>query len=105
MAGTYNFALFLLSRRKVPHHPNSGDQRFYVFLLACLNEEKVLAESLARITALPAENCVALVIDDASDDRTAEIARTADPERVWLHQRRLPNARRGKGAALNDGVG
>ena len=104
MAGTYNFGLFLLSRRRLPHHSGSGEDRFYVFLLACLNEERVLAESLARITALPAGNCVALVIDDASDDRTAEIARTADPERVWLHQRHLPDARRGKGAALNDGV-
>ncbi|MFD9428212.1 glycosyltransferase family 2 protein [Streptomyces sp. NPDC060054] len=104
LAGTYNFSLFLLSRRKVPHRPDVGEQRFYVFLLACLNEEIVLAESLARITALPAEKCVALVIDDASDDRTADIARAADPQRVWLHQRYLPNARRGKGAALNDGV-
>ncbi|MEE1789491.1 glycosyltransferase family 2 protein [Streptomyces sp. BE308] len=104
LAGTYNFSLFLLSRRKVPHRPDKGEQRFYVFLLACLNEEIVLAESLARITALPAEKCVALVIDDASDDRTADIARAADPQRVWLHQRYLPNARRGKGAALNDGV-
>ncbi|MFE7131015.1 glycosyltransferase family 2 protein [Streptomyces sp. NPDC057638] len=103
-AGTYNFSLFLLSRRRVPHRPSDGDQRFYVFLLACLNEEIVLAESLARISELPAGNCVALVIDDASDDRTAEIARAADPERVWLHQRHLPDARRGKGAALNDGV-
>ncbi|MFI1864749.1 MULTISPECIES: glycosyltransferase family 2 protein [Streptomyces] len=104
MAGTYNFGLFLLSRRKVPHRPDTGDQRFYVFMLACLNEEMVLGESLARITALPAGNCVALVIDDASEDRTAEIARAADPQRVWLHQRHLPDARRGKGAALNDGV-
>ncbi|MFH8369686.1 glycosyltransferase family 2 protein [Streptomyces sp. NPDC018031] len=104
MAGTYNFALFLLSRRPPPHRPGSGEQRLYVFLLACLNEEKVLAESLARITALPADRCVALVIDDASDDRTADIARAADSGRVWLHQRKLPDARRGKGAALNDGV-
>ncbi|ANW21453.1 glycosyltransferase family 2 protein [Streptomyces clavuligerus] len=104
LAGTYNFGLFLLSRRKVPLAPPSGEQRFYVFLLACLNEEMVLGDSLARITELPAENCVALVIDDASDDRTAEIARAADPDRVWLHQRHLPDARRGKGAALNDGV-
>ncbi|KUJ67716.1 glycosyl transferase family 2 [Streptomyces albus subsp. albus] len=104
LAGSYNLGLFLLSRRRVPLRPDSGEQRLYVFLLACLNEEKVLAESLARITALPAENCVALVIDDGSDDRTAQIARAADPRRVRLHQRRPPDARRGKGAALNDGV-
>lgn len=104
VAGTYNLSLFLLSRRQERHPPDAGGQRLYVFLLACLNEEKVLGESLARITALPADRCVALVIDDASDDRTAEIARAADPERVKLHRRTLPDARRGKGAALNDGV-
>ncbi|MBH5333458.1 glycosyltransferase family 2 protein [Streptomyces pactum] len=104
VAGTYNTAMFLLSRRPVAHHMDDGGERLYVFLLACLNEEKVLAESLARITALPADRCVALVIDDASDDGTARIARAADPDRVKLHRRTLPDARRGKGAALNDGV-
>ncbi|PAZ15459.1 glycosyl transferase family 2 [Streptomyces sp. SA15] len=104
LAGCYNSGLFLLSRRRIRRVPAERRERFYVFLLACLNEEKVLAESLARITSLPAGNFLALVIDDASDDRTAEIALAADPDRVRLHRRTLPNARRGKGAALNDGV-
>ncbi|MDX2648790.1 glycosyltransferase [Streptomyces sp. PA03-1a] len=104
LAGTYNTTLFLLSRRHIRRVRQPGRQRFYVFLLACLNEEKVLAESLARITSLPADSFVALVIDDASDDRTSEVARAADSSRVWLYRRRLPDARRGKGAALNAGV-
>ncbi|QLE71630.1 glycosyltransferase [Streptomyces rectiverticillatus] len=104
MAGCYNTALFLLSRRRVRRVRGPRQQRLYVFLLACLNEEKVLAESLARITALPAGNFLALVIDDGSDDGTAEVARAADPERVRLLQRTLPDARRGKGAALNAGI-
>nr|WP_206442612.1 glycosyltransferase family 2 protein [Streptomyces boncukensis] len=103
-AGSYNTALFLLSRRRIHHNRTPQNERFYVFLLACLNEEKVLSESLERITSLPVGNFLALVIDDASDDRTAEIARSADPHRVRLHQRTPPAARRGKGAALNDGV-
>ncbi|MFJ5777245.1 glycosyltransferase [Streptomyces sp. NPDC093094] len=104
MAGCYNTSLFLLSRRRIRRSRRDGRERFYVFLLACLNEEKVLSESLARITALPAGNFMALVIDDGSDDRTSEIALAADPDRVRLHRRTLPDARRGKGAALNDGV-
>lgn len=104
MAGCYNSTLFVLSRRRVRRDRGPRAERLYIFLLACLNEEKVLTESLARITSLPAGNFMALVIDDASDDRTAEIARTADPDRVRLLQRHLPNARKGKGAALNAGI-
>ncbi|GHC55852.1 glycosyltransferase [Streptomyces cinnamoneus] len=104
MAGCYNSTLFVLSRRRVRRDRGPRTERLYVFLLACLNEEKVLAESLARITSLPAGNFMALVIDDASDDRTAAIARAADPDRVRLLQRHLPDARKGKGAALNNGI-
>lgn len=104
LAGCYNTSLFLLSRRRIRRSRTDRRERFYVFLIACLNEEQVLSESLARITSLPAGNFMALVIDDGSDDRTAEIALAADPDRVRLHRRTLPNARRGKGAALNDGV-
>ncbi|MCC3774054.1 glycosyltransferase [Streptomyces sp. UNOB3_S3] len=104
MAGCYNSTLFVLSRRRVRRDRGPRAERLYIFLLACLNEEKVLSESLARITSLPAGNFMALVIDDASDDRTADIARAADPDRVKLLQRHLPNARKGKGAALNAGI-
>ncbi|MBC2905876.1 glycosyltransferase family 2 protein [Streptomyces cupreus] len=104
LAGCYNTSLFLLSRRRIRRVRTDRRERFYVFLLACLNEERVLSESLARIISLPAGNFMALVIDDGSDDRTSEIALAADPDRVRVHRRTLPNARRGKGAALNDGV-
>ncbi|MFJ5214883.1 glycosyltransferase family 2 protein [Streptomyces sp. NPDC088354] len=106
MAGAYNTVLFLLSRRRIRRSRRPGTPRFYVFLLACLNEEKVIGESLARITSLPADSFMALVIDDASEDRTADVVRTAatSSERVRLYRRQLPDARRGKGAALNAGV-
>ncbi|MET7474568.1 glycosyltransferase [Streptomyces sp. NPDC005648] len=104
MAACYNTSLFLLSRRRIRRSRTDRRERFYVFLLACLNEEKVLSESLERITSLPSRNFMALVIDDGSDDRTSEIALAADPALVRLHRRNPPNARKGKGAALNDGV-
>ncbi|MGW3135342.1 glycosyltransferase [Streptomyces sp. NPDC001139] len=103
-AGCYNTSLFVLSRRRIRRSRTDRRERFYIYLLACLNEEKVLSESLARITSLPGRNFMALVIDDGSDDGTSEIALAADPQLVRLHRRNPPNARRGKGAALNDGV-
>jgi 1,2-diacylglycerol 3-beta-glucosyltransferase len=103
LAIAYNTGMFALSR--VPHRRGSGERRrrLYVFMLACLNEEKVIAASLERITALAGDYHV-LVIDDASDDRTAEIVTSVRSPRVELYQRVLPNARRGKGAALNAGL-
>lgn len=100
----YNTGMFVLSR--VPHRRAApvGRGRLYVFMLACLNEEKVIATSLARITALPGDSYVVLVVDDASDDATAQIVQEADSPKVMLYRRALPNARRGKGAALNAGL-
>ncbi|MBC6469330.1 glycosyltransferase [Actinomadura alba] len=96
--------MFGLSRRS---HRRTGEQprpRLYVFILACLNEEKVIAASLSRITSLRGDNFVAMVIDDASDDGTAQVVRDIGSPKVALYQRKLPNARRGKGAALNAGL-
>jgi cellulose synthase/poly-beta-1,6-N-acetylglucosamine synthase-like glycosyltransferase len=78
---------------------------FYVFVVPCLNEELVIAASLDRLLALPGCDISVLVVDDGSDDATADIVgRYAERDRrVQLLRRRAPNARRGKGAALNAG--
>lgn len=104
LAIAYNTGMFALSR--LPHRTGDGRSRdrLYVFMLACLNEEKVIAASLERITALPGDSYMILVVDDASDDDTAEIVRGIGSPKVELFQRTLPNARRGKGAALNAGL-
>jgi cellulose synthase/poly-beta-1,6-N-acetylglucosamine synthase-like glycosyltransferase len=46
-----------------------------------------------------------MVIDDGSDDGTAAAVTGVADERVWLLSRKLPNARQGKGEALNDAIG
>ncbi|RFS83763.1 glycosyltransferase [Actinomadura spongiicola] len=108
LAVAYNSGMFVLSRRRTPQPDTAGKTRTYVFMLACLNEEKVIGESLARLTGLPLNDFLVLVVDDASDDGTAKIvsaaAEVAEPGRVHLYQRRFPDARKGKGAALNAGL-
>ncbi|HEX4833141.1 MAG TPA: glycosyltransferase family 2 protein [Trebonia sp.] len=71
------------------------------FLVPCLNEELVIA---ATVKALLADTRArVIVVDDASDDATGEVAKAADPERVTVVRRELPAARLGKGPALNTG--
>lgn len=98
---SYTMAVFLMSRRKRPELLPAPDSLYFVFVLPCLNEEVVIGRTLDSLLALPQDNFSVLVIDDGSEDRTGEIAATYDRDRVWLMQRKLPNARQGKGVALN----
>ena len=93
--------LFSLSRRRRPEPLPSFDDLFFIFVVPCLNEELVIRASLERLLAIPYDRLAVLVIDDGSDDRTAEVVADFDPQRVWLLRRYPPDARRGKGAALN----
>jgi 1,2-diacylglycerol 3-beta-glucosyltransferase len=90
----------------LPAGGGGGDpeELFFVFLLPCLNEEKVILNSLARLLSLPGENFAVMVIDDGSDDGTAGVVSGLSDERVWLLRRTLPNARQGKGEALNAAI-
>lgn len=81
----------------------TDDDLFFVFIVPCLNEELVIRASIDRLLAIPGHNTAILVVDDGSDDATAAIVgRHAgrDP-RVQLLRRSAPQARQGKGAALN----
>ncbi|MFT2019404.1 glycosyltransferase [Streptomyces sp. 796.1] len=83
----------------VPGDPGEFDWHFFV---PCRDEEAVVGTTVARLRADFPEAHV-WVIDDDSDDRTAEIvAGLADGDvRVHLVRRERPDARLGKGAALN----
>ncbi|TYK44500.1 glycosyltransferase family 2 protein [Actinomadura decatromicini] len=107
LAVAYNGGMFVLSRRRIPLPDEPGKERTYVFMLACLNEEKVIGESLSRLLDLPLDDFLVLVVDDASDDETARIAAAAgasEPGRIHILSRTFPDARKGKGAALNAGL-
>lgn len=75
-----------------------------VFVIPCLNEERVLRPSLERLVGLDHPDVQIMVIDDGSDDGTAEIVRSFPDPRVHLFQRTLPHAREGKGEALNAAI-
>lgn len=101
-----HFTVILLTRTiagpvrpRVPDHPLR-----YVFMVPALNEELVIADTVERLLAIPGDVSV-LVIDDGSTDDTASIVRAMQrqDDRVKLLQRVAPEARQGKGKALNVG--
>jgi len=98
---SYTLALFMVSRRRRPPAARPSDDLFFVFLVPCLNEELVIGKSLERLLALPSRNYAVVVIDDGSDDATATVVDGYDDDRVRLFRRVAPEARRGKGEALN----
>ena len=98
---SYTLAVFLLSRRRRPQPLPPPDTLFFVFVVPCLNEELVIGDTLDALHGLPGENWAVLVVDDGSDDSTAEVVWDYPSDRVWLLERRLPEARQGKGRALN----
>ncbi|MFN8078534.1 MAG: glycosyltransferase family 2 protein [Kineosporiaceae bacterium] len=74
---------------------------WFVVLVPCLDEERVIRASVSRLLGLAHDRLEIMVIDDASSDATAaEVESLRDP-RVQLLRRRLPQARQGKGEALN----
>lgn len=95
--------LFLTSRRRRRSLLPAPDSLYFVFLIPCLNEQFVIRRSLERLLSLQGAEFAVLVIDDGSDDDTAAIVDEyrARDDRVHLLRRVAPNARQGKGEALN----
>lgn len=88
------------------HQPEpAGDRQAFEWhlIVPCLDEELVIARSVARLRRDHPEAHV-WCVDDASADATGEIlARLAEADpQVHVVRRRLPQAQQGKGAALND---
>lgn len=84
----------------------ASDDFLWVFLVPALNEEVTIADSISRLERVDAAHRVIVVVDDGSDDRTADIlnARTSSERtssELRVLTRRWPEARQGKAAALN----
>ncbi|MDQ1737542.1 MAG: hypothetical protein QOH56_3793 [Pseudonocardiales bacterium] len=83
--------------------PRASDADYHVyFLLPCLNEEEVIGGTIDALLESQQRGAI-VVIDDGSEDATAAIARSKG-DQVVVVSRTLPNARQGKGRALNAGL-
>ncbi|MBB6346765.1 cellulose synthase/poly-beta-1,6-N-acetylglucosamine synthase-like glycosyltransferase [Nonomuraea muscovyensis] len=93
---TYTLGMYLESAGAADHPGGSGDGFTVVHVVPCLNEARVIAATLRHLP----EGLV-VVVDDGSDDGTAEVVRRLADPRVRLLRREPPDARQGKGQALN----
>ncbi len=103
----YNIGMALLALRPTagPSAPAARTRHQYWLLIPALNEGRVLARSVATALALdtPDTPVRVMVIDDGSDDDTAEVLAGIASERLTVLRRDYPVARQGKGEALNAG--
>jgi 1,2-diacylglycerol 3-beta-glucosyltransferase len=86
--------------RRPPPDLETASKFHVYFIVPCLNEEAVIGETVAALLAQSPHASV-VVVDDASDDRTPMLARAAIGGRGLVVTRTLPEARQGKGRALN----
>lgn len=88
--------------RHAPRVMEGGTEAFvWVFLVPALDEERTIGDSVARLLSVPVTHRHIVVIDDASTDRTPEILSELSHPDVTVLRRALPDAHRGKAAALN----
>jgi 1,2-diacylglycerol 3-beta-glucosyltransferase len=100
--GSYLVLTILLASKQRPVPDHAPPDLSWVIVVPALNEERVIANTLDSLVAVEDDRLRVLVVDDGSDDATAAIVATYPPERVWMLSRQLPNARQGKGRALNE---
>jgi cellulose synthase/poly-beta-1,6-N-acetylglucosamine synthase-like glycosyltransferase len=89
-----------------PHRSATGRTPLsFWIMIPALNEERVVRNTVLAALALatPETPVRVLVIDDNSDDRTFEVAASIGDPRVHILCREPPEARIGKGEALNAG--
>src|SRR5664279_707306 len=95
----WTLLLFVRAHAAIAHPPSSslaGSEAFsWIFLVPALNEEVTIADSVERLISLPVSRRRVIVIDDGSDDRTAEILDAIDHPDLFVLHRRAPDARKG----------
>jgi 1,2-diacylglycerol 3-beta-glucosyltransferase len=87
-----------------PEAPGDASAYDWHFLLPCRDEHAVIGQTLTRLRETFPDPHI-WVIDDHSDDGTAEVVTEimGRYERIHLVRRHRPDARTGKGSALNSG--
>ncbi|WP_086663793.1 glycosyltransferase family 2 protein [Lentzea kentuckyensis] len=103
---SYNLvlALFVWWRPKPggPEVPSRHPLQYWIIIPA-LNEERVVANTVRSALALDGARTPVqvVVVDDGSDDRTPHVLAEIDDHRLHVLRRDPPEARKGKGEALN----
>lgn len=104
LAGYAAVAARRITRRDngVARHPPGAPATFWI-VIPCLNEELVVARTVRAALAqhVPGAQTRVMVIDDGSDDNTPRELAGIHDDRLYVLRRELPEARRGKGEALN----
>ncbi|MEV6926812.1 glycosyltransferase [Dactylosporangium sp. NPDC051485] len=110
----YNLALVAFSardaatagrrRRHDAIAPNGEEPLTFWIVVPALNEERVVGRTVAAALALAGPEGTrtrVLVVDDGSDDGTPDVLAAIDHPGLTVLRRDFPNARKGKGEALN----
>jgi cellulose synthase/poly-beta-1,6-N-acetylglucosamine synthase-like glycosyltransferase len=110
----YNLALVVMAasgavsagrhRRTDAVAPTGHEPLTFWLVVPALNEERVVGRTVGAALALrgPAGTRTrVLVVDDGSDDGTPDVLAAIDHAELTVLRRNFPNARKGKGEALN----
>jgi 1,2-diacylglycerol 3-beta-glucosyltransferase len=110
----YNLALVLYTardsveagrhRRSRAGSPTGHEPEVFWIVVPCLNEERVVGQTVRNALALQGPlgtRARVLVVDDGSDDGTPTVIAAVEDPNLHVLSRTLPNARKGKGEALN----
>ncbi len=97
----YYWGIFLLSRKPPKLKGEFNPDLEFVIIIPALNEEMVLGKTLDHLLSLPQKNLTVLVVNDASEDRTLEIANSFRDSRLRVIDHPKAQARQGKGKVLN----
>ncbi len=101
----WTFVLFVRGQRARSHSPEPSqeiaDSYTWVFLVPALNEAVTIADSVQRLIDVQARDKRIIVIDDGSEDETAQILAGIDHPQLVALRREAPEAQKGKAAALN----
>lgn len=82
--------------------PGARHRYHVAYLIPCLDEELVIGDTVRRLPT-DARGSTVVVIDDGSEDGTVAAAQDAGADNLVIVRRTLPEARLGKGPALNAG--
>lgn len=78
------------------------DEFFYFIMIPCLNEGKVIQDTIQHLMDLPGQKQIIVIDDDSIDDTLIQAHKINGP--ITIHERKLPKARTGKGDSLNSAL-